>query len=132
MSFDINLGIKSYGFWTVRFIPRFVHWLILLQLWRAPLFLQRSDTSTLTGRLWFGVVIRVGGGWERGKMGVCVCVCWGGVFLGLRGTPRLKRAGALGAAILGKRRDEEEEFASAVDPFRPTVDRSIDTLWAIT
>lgn len=73
--------MKSYIFWTVGSVPRFVHRLLPLQLRQAPLLLRRDDTPQLQQGaygLGFGVggegegspwlrVMAVGGGHGRAK-----------------------------------------------------------------
>lgn len=69
IAFDRNLEIKFYMFWTIGSIPRFMHWLLLLQLWQAPLLLQRRRHHQIwQGAYGLGFRVRgVGrGGFSRG------------------------------------------------------------------
>lgn len=70
MSFNRNLGMKSYRFWTVGSTPRFARQLLLRrqrhpQLWQGAYGLV------------FGIAVMIGGGLEEGG--------GGGVSSGLRG-----------------------------------------------
>jgi hypothetical protein len=58
------MGMKSYRFWTIGSMPRFVHHLLSSNSGRLPFFSGAGDTPTPAGRR-----VRVWG-WGEGRRGV--------------------------------------------------------------